>query len=52
MGAEMNHREEARREYRAPRLAVLGTVKDLTRMPPQTGQQKETHPVSPGSKLT
>jgi hypothetical protein len=51
MGAEMDRRDESRREYRAPRLVVLGAVQDLTRMPPNVGKNKETHPQSKGSKL-
>ena len=51
MGADMDERDETRPEYRAPRLTVLGTIRDLTTMPPNVGQNKETHPNNKGSKL-
>lgn len=51
MGVEMSERDGQRRQYRAPELTVLGTVRDLTRMPPNVGINKETHPNTKGSKL-
>jgi hypothetical protein len=47
----MPHAQDEPREYVAPRLSVLGTVRDLTRMPPNIGKNKETHPTDKGSKL-
>jgi hypothetical protein len=47
----MDRRDASRREYHAPRLVVLGAVQDLTKMPPNVGQNKETHPQNKGSKL-
>ncbi|MGH2629741.1 MAG: lasso RiPP family leader peptide-containing protein, partial [Actinomycetota bacterium] len=40
-----------RAAYERPRLRVLGTVQDLTRMPNASGTHKETHPNKPGSRL-
>jgi hypothetical protein len=47
----MPHDQDESRQYVAPKLSVLGTVQDLTRMPPQVGKNKETHPGDKGSKL-
>ncbi|MGH2629742.1 MAG: lasso RiPP family leader peptide-containing protein [Actinomycetota bacterium] len=57
MGMEDDRRDRRvdpgvpRAAYERPRLRVLGTVQDLTRMPNASGSKKETHPQNPGSRL-